>query len=197
VSDIEANLRNVRTRIDAAARAAGREPSAIRLVAVSKTKPASDVRAAYAAGQRDFGENYVQELSAKAEALAELNDVRFHFIGHLQRNKAKVVARIAAAVHTVDSERLAAELGKRVAEAQSERTGLDAFRAGAGALAVLAEVNVGGEAQKSGASPSDLARLLDAIDAEASLRLVGLMTVPPHCATRMAARRACPSSAWA
>ncbi len=197
MSDIEANLRNVRTRIDAAARAAGREPSAIRLVAVSKTKPASDVRAAYAAGQRDFGENYVQELSAKAEALAELNDVRFHFIGHLQRNKAKVVARIAAAVHTVDSERLAAELGKRVAEAQSERTGLDAFRAGAGALAVLAEVNVGGEAQKSGASPSDLARLLDAIDAEASLRLVGLMTVPPHCATRMAARRACPSSAWA
>jgi pyridoxal phosphate enzyme (YggS family) len=127
------------------------------------------VREAYAAGQRDFGENYVQELAEKAELLADLTELRWHFIGHLQRNKAKVVCRVASVVHTVDSVRLAEELGKRAKD-------------GAGrvpVLPVLVEVNVGGEAQKSGCEPSSLGELLNAIEQEPALKLVGLMTVPP------------------
>ena len=125
----------------------------MRLVAVSKTKPALDVRVAYDAGQRDFGENYVQELIAKAEALADLTDLRFHFIGHLQRNKAKLVTRIVSAVHTVDSVKLAQELGKRAAESPDRKR-----------LVTLVEVNVGGEGQKSGCAPSELGKVMDAIE---------------------------------
>lgn len=178
-----ARLESVRARIASVARGCGREPSAIRLVAVSKTKPVSVIREAYEAGQRDFGENYVQELSEKADALRDLPDLRFHFIGHLQRNKAKVAARIASVVHTVDSARLAAELGKRVAELDSDP--------GAGKrapLTVLVEVNVGGEAQKSGCEPGDLDTVLAAIERDPSLRLSGLMTVPPFTEDPRAAR---------
>ena len=96
-------LAAVRERIDRAARAAGRDPTTVRLVAVSKTKPADAIREAYAAGQRAFGENYAQELASKAEALADLSDIEWHFIGHLQTNKAKVVAKCAHVVHAVDS----------------------------------------------------------------------------------------------
>jgi pyridoxal phosphate enzyme (YggS family) len=167
VIDVEARLVAVRARIEAAAQAAGR--AAPRLVAVSKTKPASMIRAAYAAGQRDFGENYVQELAQKAEELRDLADLRWHFIGHLQRNKAKLAARLAHAVHTVDSARLAAALGKHAAEGPRE-----------GTLAVLVEVNVGGEGQKSGCALHELAAVLEAVEREPSLRAVGLMTVPPH-----------------
>lgn len=174
MTSVTARLESVRAQITSIARRCGREPSAIRLVAVSKTKPASLIREAYEAGQRDFGENYVQELVEKAEALRGLPDLRFHFIGHLQRNKAKIAARIASAIHTVDSPRLAAELGKRAAELSS-----DADRAGTPPLTVLVEVNVGGEAQKSGCNPGDLGALLAAIEREPSLRLSGLMTVPP------------------
>jgi PLP dependent protein len=183
VSDIGERLGRVRARIQQAAQRAGRETGAIRLVAVSKTKGAEDLRAAYAAGQRDFGENYVQELVQKAEALADLSDLRFHFIGHLQRNKAKIAARFAAVVHTIDSQRLAEELGKRASESpvpagrsfdSHEQTIED------GRLVVLAEVNVGGEAAKSGCSPEALSGVLDAIEGQPALRLVGLMTVPPY-----------------
>jgi pyridoxal phosphate enzyme (YggS family) len=192
VSDIEAKLRDVRARIEAATEQAGRAPGSVRLVAVSKTKSEQHIRAAYAAGQRDFGENYVQELAMKAAALSDLPDLAFHFIGHLQRNKAKAVAKVASAIHSVDSRRLAAELGKRVADARSERAArgnLHAFGATAGALAVMAEVNVGGEAQKTGIAPEELGGTLDAIDAEPGLRLVGLMTVPPHTEDAAGARR--------
>ena len=168
MSDLGTRLRAVQARIEGAARRCGRDPGSVRLVAVSKTKPALDVRAAYAAGQRDFGENYVQELVAKAEALTDLKDLRFHFIGHLQRNKAKLVARIAGAVHTVDSVKLAQELGKRAADFPERKR-----------LMALVEVNVGGERQKSGCTPDQLASVLAAIDAEPSLELSGLMTVPP------------------
>jgi hypothetical protein len=180
VDEVKERLGLVRARIDAAARAAGRDPASVRLVAVSKTKPAEDVRAAYDAGQRDFGENYVQEMAAKAKALADLGDLRIHFIGHLQRNKAKLAASVASVVHTIDSVRLARELGKHAAEPDSRaRRGLMAGAAAVGRLTVLAEVNVGGEAEKSGCRPDELGAVLAAIDDAPALRLAGLMTVPP------------------
>jgi pyridoxal phosphate enzyme (YggS family) len=164
---IAARLAHVRARIDEACRAAGRAPGTVKLIAVSKTKPPEAIREAYASGQRAFGENYAQELVAKAEALADLADLEWHFIGHLQTNKAKLVARIAHAVHTVDTVVLARELGKRAAAARA--TPLD----------VLIEVNVSREPQKAGASPSEIQEVVDAIRVEPSLVLRGLMTVPP------------------
>lgn len=157
-------LDEVRARIERAATAAGRDPSTVRLVAVSKTKPASAIREAYAAGQRDFGENYAQELDQKARELADLTEIRWHFIGHLQSNKAKLVAPVAHLVHAVDSASLASALAKRAP----------------GRLGVLVEVNVGGEAEKHGVAPSEVGALLDAIEREPNLELRGLMTMPPH-----------------
>ncbi len=159
-------LAEVRARIDRAARAAGRDPAAVTLVAVSKTKPVEAIREAYAAGQRVFGENYAQELATKAEALSDL-DIAWHFIGHLQSNKAKLVARAANVTHTVDSPALAKVLGRRVA---SE---------GRAPMPVLIEVNVSGEAQKHGAAASEIAEVMDAVRAEPALVLRGLMTMPP------------------
>jgi len=156
-------------RMHAATRAAGRAPESVRMLAVSKFQPTSAILEAYAAGQRDFGENYVQELSQKAQELAHLADLRFHLIGHLQTNKAKAVAALAASVQTVDSTRLAQELGRRAASAQRS-----------GPLDVLVEVNVSGEVNKSGCAPEDLAPLLAAVEAEPGLRLRGLLTVPPQ-----------------
>lgn len=162
-------LREVRARIGAAAEACGRA-DAPRLIAVSKTQPAQAIREAYAAGQRDFGENYVQELQQKAEELRELAELRWHFIGHLQRNKARLVAPLAALVHSVDTTELAAELAKRFAQSPGRAEQR---------LQVLVEVSIAGEAQKHGAAPSELARVLDGIDALPELNLRGLMCVPP------------------
>jgi pyridoxal phosphate enzyme (YggS family) len=178
VNGIAEQLLAVRARIDDAARRNGRLPQSVRLVAVSKTKPARAIREAYAAGQRHFGENYVQEMIVKAEELADLPDLVFHFIGHLQRNKAKAVVRTASAVHTVDSVRLAGELGKRARDAPVPRSRA-LGESGDGRLTVFAEVNIGGETEKSGCTAEDLARVLKAIEEEQALRLVGLMTVPP------------------
>lgn len=171
-------LAEVRERVARAAIQCGRRPEDVELVAVSKTKSPNAVREAYAAGHRLFGENYAQELMAKAAALADLSELRWHFIGHLQTNKAKAIAKHAYAVHTVDSVSLARELGKRVAaELRRER------------MPVLVEVNVSGELQKSGAEPKELGEILEAVRAQSSLRVRGLMTVPP--ATDLAdARRA-------
>jgi pyridoxal phosphate enzyme (YggS family) len=157
----------VQDRIARAAGAVGREPTSVRLVAVSKTKPASAIREAYAAGQRDFGENYAQELVEKAAELADLVDLRWHFIGHLQSNKARLVVGCLSMLHTIDSAALAREVGKRIAKAGRER------------LPVLVEVNVGGEPQKHGTTPADLSAVLAAVDAEPALHLRGLMTIPP------------------
>jgi pyridoxal phosphate enzyme (YggS family) len=167
MTSVAEGLTRVQDRIAAAVRAAARDrdQASVRLVAVSKTKPAEAIREAYAAGQRDFGENYAQELAEKAEALADLADLRWHFIGHLQSNKAKLVAPRAHLVHTVDSVSLARELAKR---AQGRE------------LAVLVEVNVGGEAQKHGVAPGELGPLLDGIRAVPGLVLRGFMTMPPH-----------------
>jgi PLP dependent protein len=164
---IAEGLAQVRARIERAAQAAGRSPGAVKLIAVSKTKPADAIREAYALGQRAFGENYAQELAAKAEALADLPDLEWHFVGHLQTNKARVAARFAHVVHTVDSAALVRELGKR---ASKDR---------ASPLDVLIEVNVGREPQKAGASASEIEEVMSAVRAAPSLALRGLMTMPP------------------
>jgi pyridoxal phosphate enzyme (YggS family) len=166
--NIGERLAQVRERIDEAAKKCGRDPARVRLVAVSKTHPPQLIREAYAAGQCAFGENYAQELASKAQALSDLPGLEWHFIGHLQSNKAKVVAKFAHFVHTIDSAVIAHELGKRVA-----REGR------AAPLPVLVEVSVGGEPQKAGVLPSELAEVLAAVRAEPSLTLRGLMTVPP------------------
>jgi pyridoxal phosphate enzyme (YggS family) len=164
--DVAHGLAVVRARIAAACVAAGRDPGSVELVAVSKTQPVEAVRAAYAAGQRVFGENYVQELVAKAAACADLADVRWHFIGHLQRNKVRDVVRVGATVEAVDSARLAAALGER---AGAEGRILDLF----------VQVNVAAEPQKSGCAVTDLPAVIEAVRAQPALRLRGLMTVPP------------------
>ena len=170
MSRLEENLRAVRGRVDAAARAAGRDPSSVALLAVSKTWPAGDVRALAALGQRDFGENRAQELLAKAAELADL-PLRWHFVGQLQRNKAAAVARLGAVVHSVDRMSLALTLG---------RAGEDAGRP----VDVLLQVALGGpageEAARGGASPSEVPAFADAVAATPGLRLRGLMAVAPR-----------------
>jgi pyridoxal phosphate enzyme (YggS family) len=161
-------LAAVHERIGQAARAYGRESAQVKLVAVSKTKPPEAIREAYAAGQRAFGENYAQELATKAGALADLPEIEWHFVGHLQANKAKVVARHAHVVHTVDSVALARELGRRVSSGGHVVP-----------LPVLVEVNIGREPQKAGATASEIAEVMVAVQAQPGLALRGLMTVPP------------------
>jgi PLP dependent protein len=155
-------LNDIRSRVQAASKRAAFD-SPVTLVAVSKTQPSSAIREAYAAGQRDFGENYVQELVAKAKELSDLADLRWHFIGHLQRNKVKDVLPIASLVQTVDRIELAQEIGKRATKP----------------TAVLIEVNLAGEEQKAGASVAALPELIAAIRALPQLELRGLMAVPP------------------
>jgi pyridoxal phosphate enzyme (YggS family) len=170
MTDLAGNLRAVRSRIDAAARAAGREPTSVALLAVSKTWPADDVRALAAMGQLDFGENRAQELVGKAGALADL-PLRWHFIGQLQRNKAAAVARLGAVVHTVDRESLARAL---------DRAGRDGERP----VDVLVQVDLGGAAgelaARGGAAPGDVPALADLAASCPGLRLRGLMAVAPR-----------------
>jgi PLP dependent protein len=178
VEQVALRLNRVRAELAKALASAGRAPDSARLIAVSKFQPATAIRAAYAEGQRDFGENYVQELEQKAAELSDLSDLRWHMIGHLQRNKARAVAPLASLIHTVHSVELVRELDKRASAVSL--SGARSFVAGEASLAVLVEVNVGGEAQKSGCAPEALAALLDALDAAKHLRSLGLMCVPPH-----------------
>ena len=159
------NLSAVRARIDAAARRAGRDPSGITLIAVSKTFDAEHVRAAWAVGQRHFGENRVQEAEQKMEATADLDGARWHLIGHLQSNKAKKAA-VFAAIHSIDS----LDLLRRV----------DAAAADQGTTPeILIQTDMAGEATKFGAPESELAAIIQAaLDARA-VRLTGLMLLPP------------------
>jgi pyridoxal phosphate enzyme (YggS family) len=173
MGQIAENLARIRARIEEAARAAGRDPAGVRLIAVSKTHPASAIREAFGAGQRDFGENYVQELRAKAADLADLDGIVFHAIGGIQRNKVKDVVRVARVVHTVDREELALEIDKR---AESP-------------IDVLLEVNVAREPQKAGCAPERAGDLAGAVAALPNLRLVGLMAIPPESAEPSASRR--------
>jgi PLP dependent protein len=141
-------------------------PPGVTLVAVSKTQPQEAIREAFAAGQRDFGENYAQEWREKADALADLAGLRWHFIGGLQTNKVKYLAGQVAWVHTVDRLALAEEISRRSA-ARGTTT------------RVLVEVNVAGEASKSGCAPADVAPLAAAVSRLPGLALRGLMCIPP------------------
>jgi len=141
-------------------------PPGVTLVAVSKTQPAAAIREAYAAGQRDFGENYAQEWRDKADALGDLADLRWHFIGALQTNKVKYLAGRVHAIHTLDRAELARELSRRF------------LARGAVARAFL-EVNTGGEASKAGCAPDAAPALAEEVRGLPAIELVGLMTIPP------------------
>ncbi len=158
-------LGGVLGRIRQAALACGRDPRSVRLVAVSKTVSAERVRQAVAAGVDTLGENYIQEARGKIDALAAL-PVAWHFIGHLQTNKAKYAVRLFELIHTVDSLKLAAELDRQAAKAGKNQR-------------VLVQVNVSGEASKSGASEAEAGRLVAEIAKLPHLSLEGLMTMPP------------------
>lgn len=165
---IAENIAAIRERIAQAARRAGRDPDDIALMAVSKTFPPERIREAYAAGQRLFGENRVQEFAGKAGALRDLSGAEWHMIGHLQTNKAPAAVELFDAVDSVDSSRLARKLDAAAGQAGTK-------------LPVLIEINVGGEAAKSGAAPDsgELEEILrGAVELE-HLEICGLMTIPP------------------
>jgi pyridoxal phosphate enzyme (YggS family) len=166
---IAENIARVREQIASAARRTGRDPSAITLMAVSKTFPAEGIREAYAAGIRVFGENRVQEFAGKADEVRDLADADWHLIGHLQSNKAAKAAELFGAVDSMDSVKLAEKLN-----AAAEAAGKT--------LPVLIEINVGGEEVKSGVDPesSELDQLLSGAAQWKSLAIRGLMTVPPY-----------------
>ena len=165
---ISDNVASIRERMAAAARRVGRSADEVALMAVTKTHPAARIREAYAAGLRLFGENRVQEFSSKASALAELHEAEWHMIGHLQTNKAAKTAELFSAVDSMDSVKLAEKLD---AASRTRQRNLD----------VLIEINVGGEAAKSGLAPDspELEQLLQAAQGFEWLRFRGLMTVPP------------------
>ena len=165
---VSENIAAVLERIASAARRAGRSGDEVGLMAVTKTHPPERIRDAYQAGLRLFGENRVQEFSGKAGALRDLADARWHMIGHLQTNKAAKAVELFGAVDSVDSLKLAEKL-----DAAARNLGKK--------LPVLIEVNVGGEAAKSGIAPdsSELEQLLLAAPRFEALEFRGLMTVPP------------------
>jgi PLP dependent protein len=166
VSSFADRLQIVEGQISRAAQRSGRSRADIKLVAVSKKFSAEHIRKAYAAGVRAFGENYVQEFAEKRLRLEDLGDAEFHFIGHLQTNKARQASRLFQVLQTVDSVRLLQKLDEG---AQQEEKNLD----------VLFEVKLSAEQSKTGAPPEGLPGLLAAVETCTRLRLRGLMTMPP------------------
>lgn len=164
MSTIAENIAKVGERIREAAQASGRDLDGIGLLAVSKTKPAAAVREAFAAGLRDFGENYLQEALDKQAELSELPLI-WHFIGPIQSNKTKPIAEHFAWVHSVDRLKIAQRLSEQ------RPTGLPP-------LNICLQVNVSAEASKSGCAPAELAALAQAVSQLPNLRLRGLMTIP-------------------
>jgi pyridoxal phosphate enzyme (YggS family) len=164
-SSVADRLTAVRERIDAAARSAGRPPESVRLIAVSKTFPTSAVREAFRAGQREFGENRVQEALQKITESTDLS-VRWHLLGHLQANKARKAAGAFAVIQSVDSE----ELLRRLDQAAGEQ---------GYAPELLIQVDLAGEATKFGARPEEVPHLFEAAARCVAARVVGLMTLPP------------------
>lgn len=165
---VSENIARVRERIAEAARRVGRRTEEIALMAVTKTHPPEPIREAYAAGLRLFGENRVQEFAAKAGALADLATAEWHMIGHLQTNKAAKAAELFSAIDSVDSVKLAEKLDAAARDLGKK-------------LPVLIEINVGGEAAKSGVAPDsrELEDILLAAPRFEALEFFGLMTVPP------------------
>ena len=164
MSHIAERMQAVRERIAAAARASGRQPDEVRLLAVSKTFPETEIALAVAAGQSAFGENYVREALAKIESLRHLAQIEWHLIGPLQSNKTAAVAANFAWVHSVDREKIAARLS-------AARPGT------APPLSVCVQVNISGEATKSGVAPGDAVALAASVAAMPGLRLRGLMGI--------------------
>ncbi len=162
---IKQQVEKIKERIRLAAQACGRNPETVRLVAVSKTVPADRVREAVASGVLLLGENYIQEAQDKISRLSDCA-VSWHFIGHLQTNKAKYAVKLFDLIHTVDSFKLAAELDKqarKIAKIQD----------------ILIQVNIGEEASKSGASADEVQKLVKEISQLKNLSVKGLMTIPP------------------
>ncbi|SHF80949.1 hypothetical protein SAMN04487965_2756 [Microbulbifer donghaiensis] len=161
------NLNAVRARIVACCRACGRDPATVALLAVSKTRPAEDLRAAYEAGQRDFGENYLQEALDKQGELADLADggLCWHFIGPLQSNKTRAAAEAFHWVHSVDRLKIAQRLSVQRPTQMPP-------------LNICLQVNIDGEASKSGAAPEEVAGLAAAVAQLPNLKLRGLMAIP-------------------
>jgi len=164
MSPICDNLQAVLRRIDAAVAAAGREPGSVRLLAVSKTWPPEDIAEAYAAGQRAFGENQEQEAARKIETLAHL-PIEWHFIGPIQSNKTRGIAERYAWVHSIDREKIARRLSDQRLESLAP-------------LMVCIQVNISGEASKSGVEPGAALDLARSVSVLPRLRLRGLMAVP-------------------
>jgi PLP dependent protein len=164
MSSITANLQAVKKRIEAAARAAGRPADSVRLIAVSKTFASAAVREAATAGQRDFGENYVTEGVEKILELRALG-LTWHYIGPVQSNKTRPIAEHFDWVHSIDREKIAARLSQARGTEQTE-------------LQVCIQVNVSGEASKSGAPPGEVASLARTVAGLPRLKLRGLMAIP-------------------
>ena len=162
---LKERLESILARIERTTLRCGRRPEDVRLVAVAKTKPADLVRQAIVAGAQIIGENYVQEAREKFETLIDL-PVQWHFIGHLQTNKAKYAVRMFDLIHTVDSFKLASELDRQAYKAAKIQN-------------ILVQVNISGETTKSGVSDEETIALLKQIGALKNLRVRGLMTMPP------------------
>ena len=159
------NLRQVQRDIADCAAQCGRSASDVRLLAVSKTKPLTDLESAYAAGQRLFGENYVQEAVEKYQALSHLSDIEWHFIGPIQSNKSRQIAETMDWVHTIDREKIARRLSE---QRPTELPPLN----------VLIQVNISGETSKSGIELSDLEEVVALVKSLPNLSLRGLMAIP-------------------
>ncbi|QVM91733.1 YggS family pyridoxal phosphate-dependent enzyme [Pseudomonas entomophila] len=164
MSTLAENISAISARIDNAAKAAGRAPASIQLLAVSKTKPASAIRAAHDYGLRDFGENYLQEALTKQQELSDLPLI-WHFIGPIQSNKTKAIAEHFDWVHSVDRLKIAQRLSEQ-------------RPANLPPLNICLQVNVSGEDSKSGCAPAELAALAQAVNALPGLCLRGLMAIP-------------------
>lgn len=162
---IRENLKTVQNEINAACSRANRDPSQVTLIAVSKTKPVPALREAYDAGVRDFGENKVQEIMDKLPQLP--SDIRWHMIGHLQRNKVKYIIGKVAMIHSVDSMRLAEEISR-----ESIRRGVETD--------ILIEVNIAGEESKYGVSSAEAPELIEKIAKLPGIHVRGLMTIAPY-----------------
>lgn len=166
MSEIAGNLRSVRERIERAAAKAGRGLASIRLVAVSKTVPVARIQEAIAAGVTDLGENRVQEAREKVESLG--HQVRWHLIGHLQRNKVKYIFPLFDLIHSVDSVALAQEISQ------------EAEKRGQSGIDLLLQVHMGGEETKSGFEPEALSQSVEEISRLPRLNVKGLMAIPPY-----------------
>jgi len=164
MNNLEKNLHSIRERIASAASACGRDPDSILLLAVSKRKPASDIRLAHACGQRDFGENYLQEALHKMQELDDL-DIRWHFIGAIQSNKTRSIAESFDWVHCIDRLKVATRLSEQ-------------RPAGREPLNACIQINLDDESSKAGIDLDELPTLAASIADLPGIRLRGLMTIP-------------------